>query len=82
MVNYTTTDVPVIGVNCDKYDQTNDTKASLVERTLGTTTEHAFDVVIVDRTARKLNCVRIGAKALGGNGAAGNDQVDMRVVYF
>lgn len=54
----------------------------LIPRYKGTITEQAFDVVVVDRTARKIHCVRIGAPAVGGNGAFTNVFVETRVVDF
>ena len=81
VIKYTTGGTPCIGVTCDKYDATNDTLMN-VERTLGTITEHAFDVVIVDRTARKIHCVRIGAPAIDGDGTDTTNHVEIRVIDF
>ena len=84
MVNHTTTGVPVIGVTADKTDISMETKpiCTQVNRAAGTITEQAFDVVVVDRAARKLHCVRIGAPAVDGNGAEGNPLTETRVVAF
>lgn len=84
MVNHTASGVPVIGVTADKTDISMETKpiCTQVNRTAGTITEQAFDVVIVDRTARQLHCVRIGAPAVDGSGAVGNDTTQIRVVDF
>ena len=81
LINRTASGVPVIGVTADKTD-TSKESVVLVERRFGTITEQAFDVVIVDRTARKLHCVRIGAPAVDGSGAEGNDTTEIRVVDF
>ena len=80
-IKYTAGGTPCIGVTCDKYYSTNDTLMN-VERKLGTITEQAFDVVIVDRTARKLHCVRIGAKAVADDGTDTNNRVEIRTVDF
>lgn len=81
LINRTAGGVPVIGVTADKTD-TSKESVVLVERRFGTITEQAFDVVIVDRTARKLHCVRIGAPAVDGSGAEGNPLTETRVVAF
>lgn len=80
-IKYTTGGTPCIAVTCDKYDATNDTLMN-VERTFGTITEQAFDVVVVDRTARQIHCVRIGAPAVDGDGTDTTNLVEIRVVDF
>lgn len=81
MVNHTGGGIPVIGTTCDKYVLTQ-VGEFFATRTVGTVTEQAFDVVIVDRTARQFHCVRIGAKAFDGDGTPTDEQVEIRVVNF
>ncbi len=81
LINRTKSGVPVIGVTADKTD-TSVESVVLVERHIGTISEQAFDVVVVDRTERKLHCIRIGAPAIDGSGAGGNRLAETRVVDF
>lgn len=81
LINRTESGVPVIGVTADKTD-TSVESVVLVERHIGTISEQAFDVVVVDRTQRRLHCVRIGAPAIDGSGAGGNRLAETRVVDF
>lgn len=56
-MNYTTADgALVIGTTCDALQQ----EGSL-PRTIGTYNEHAFDVVVINKSTKKINLVRIGA---------------------
>ena len=70
--------IPVICITTDKCDG-----ALNVNREVGTINEQAFDVVVVDKTNRKITCVRIGAKAKDGVGLTtqGND-VEIREVSY
>ena len=66
-VYHTTGGVPVITTTCDKWDLSNETSTIPAEgiawREKNTIKEQAFDVVILNREARKFTCVRIGAPA-------------------
>lgn len=79
-----TSGIPVVVTTCDKYaDGTSDnTDLPRQTRTHATITEQAFDVVILDKTARKLTFVRIGAPALDGVGSAWGAEVQERVVTY
>lgn len=60
--------IPVVATTCDKYspwiDNGTDMEPWITEsRTEGTITEQAFDVVVLNKTARSLTFVRIGAPA-------------------
>ena len=61
---HTSSGVPVITTTCDKYDISNESELAEEVRTLGTINEQAFEVVVVNRTAQTITCVRIGAKAM------------------
>lgn len=76
--------IPVVITTCDKYaDGTSDnTDLPRQTRTHGTITEQAFDVVILDKTARKLTFVRIGAPALNGVGNYWGTEVQEREVSY
>ncbi len=64
---HTTGGIPIITTTCDKWDLSNESDtvpaAGIAFRALGTLTEQAFDVVILNRAAKKFTCVRIGAPA-------------------
>ena len=60
---HTSSGVPVITTTCDKYDISNEPELSEEVRTLGTINEQVFDVCILNREAKTITCVRIGAKA-------------------
>lgn len=72
--------VPVIISTCDKnkvwssggHDDLD------VTRNDGTIAEQAFEVVIVNKTTRKINMVRIGAQARNGSGNTPGDLVEER----
>ena len=81
MINHTPSGIPVICTTCDKY-VSNIEGELLIERTKGTITEQAFDVVVIDRKARKIHCVRIGAPAVDGDGTDTTNPVEIRVVDF
>lgn len=80
-IRYTAGGTPCISVACDKNNSEDDVLMK-TERTVGTITEQAFDVVIVDRNVKKLYCVRIGAPALDGNGDISNKLVQIRTVNY
>lgn len=72
---HTSSGVPVILTTCDKYDISNEPTITEEVRTLGTINEQAFEVCIVNREAKTITCVRIGALAqdnedvsIGGEG--------------
>lgn len=64
-VYHTEGGVPVITTTCDKWDLSNESELAQEQpgRVLGTTSEQAFDIVVLNRTAKTFTCVRIGAKA-------------------
>lgn len=62
-IYHTTGGVPVITTTCDKYDISNEPELSQEVRVLGTKSEQAFDIVILNRDEKKFYCVRIGALA-------------------
>lgn len=64
-VYHTTSGVPVITTTCDKWDLSNESELSQEQpgRVLGTISEQAFDVVVLNRAEQKFTCVRIGALA-------------------
>ena len=64
-VYHTASGVPVITTTCDKWDLSNEPELASEQpyRVLGTKSEQAFDVVILNRAEHKFNCVRIGALA-------------------
>lgn len=64
-VYHTPGGVPVITTTCDKWDLSNESELAQEQpgRVLGTITEQAFDVVVLNRAAKTFTCVRIGALA-------------------
>lgn len=55
--------IPCIATACDAYNFSGMPSEVLFNRTINTITEQAFDVVVLNKTARKLTFVRIGAPA-------------------
>ena len=53
---------PLIITTCDKWDLSYEEKLVADTRTPGTIDEQAFDVIIINKSTRTVNCVRIGAK--------------------
>ena len=74
--------IPLIQTACDKYVTNKDAVPyeMLIDREVGTVTEQAFDVVVVDRENGKLHCVRIGAPARDGTGWLTEEQVEIRTI--
>lgn len=70
--------IPVICINSDTmYDGQN------VERNVGTKSEQCFDVDILDKTNRKIYCVRVGCKARDGVGLTSQgEEVEIREVSY
>lgn len=62
-IYHTAGGVPVITTTCDKYDLSNEPELAQSVRVLGTVSEQAFDVVILNRDTKTFTCVRIGALA-------------------
>lgn len=64
-VYHTAGGVPVITTTCDKWDLSNESELAQEQagRVLGTISEQAFDVMVLNRTARTITAVRIGALA-------------------
>ena len=66
--------IPIFSTTCDKANADSDEigeRASYIygKRTNGTINEQAFDVVIINKNAKKVSLVRIGAPADNGGGA-------------
>ena len=62
--------IPVFVTTCDKYLPLVGDDDYLTDiRTLGTITEQAFDVVVIDKTNRKVSAVRIGCPANNPSGS-------------
>ena len=76
--------IPLVITTCDKYMPwvTSSGQDINTTREPGTITEGAFDVVIVNKTARKLSFVRIGAPALDGVGNEPGNPVEIREVTY
>ena len=74
--------IPIIGTASDKYytDKETSPYEMLIDREVGTVTEQAFDVVVVDRENGKIHCVRIGAPARDNTGWTDQEQVEVRTV--
>ena len=80
-ITYTKTNgTPVIITTCDKYVATESDID--VTRELGTITEQAFDVVVVNRLTKTINIVRIGGLAHDGIGNEPGDEVEERSVTW
>ena len=67
----TTGGIPIFVTTCDKYypwiqNETDMEPWLTANRHLGTITEQAFDVVVIDKTNKKVSLVRIGAPADNG----------------
>ena len=64
-IYHTTAGVPIITTTCDKWDLSNESELAQEQpsRVLGTISEQAFDVVILNRAEQEFTCVRIGALA-------------------
>lgn len=80
--------IPVIITTCDnnglyRYDETLQeyVKDYDVERESGTIREHAFDVVTIDKTLKRISLVRIGCPARDGSEPEG-ELVEERIVYW
>lgn len=58
--------IPVFITTCDKYFDNETPPGIIVQRTLGTIREQAFDVVCIDRINRKVRLIRIGCPAQNG----------------
>ena len=81
-------DFPVILTACDKYAVSTTTIDGTtvqdidVTRTAGTISEQAFDVVIVNRTTKTINLVRIGGLARDGVNNSAGDEAEERTVTW
>lgn len=85
-VFHTTGGIPIVILACDKYQPFVDSNG-LAEfdastRKVDTITEQAFDVVVLDKTARKLTFVRIGAPADNMVDGTSTGTVEERVVTY
>jgi hypothetical protein len=79
--------IPVVLTTSDKYmpwmsGETNNEPWLSETRTVGTITEQAFDVVVLDKDARKLTFVRIGAPADNWVDGTSTGTVEERVVTY
>jgi len=83
-VTATTGGIPIVITTCDKYVPyvIGSVQDLNVTRELGTITEQAFDVVVLDKTSKKLTFVRIGAQALNGVGDNPGTAVEYREVTY
>ncbi len=74
--------IPLIGTAADRYytDKETSPYEQLIDREVGTITEQAFDVVVVDRENGQIHCVRIGAPARDKSGWLSQEQVEIRTV--
>lgn len=74
--------IPLIQTASDKYVTDKETAPyeMLIDREKDTITEQAFDVVVVDRKAGQIHCVRIGAPARDDTGWLTEKQVEVRTV--
>lgn len=74
--------IPLIGTAADKYytDKETSPYEMLIDREVGTITEQAFDVVVVDRANGQIHCVRIGASARDKSGWLTEEQVEIRTI--
>lgn len=84
---HTTGGIPVVLTTSDKYmpwmtGETNNEPWLSESRHVGTITEQAFDVVVLDKAARKLTFVRIGAPADNWTDGASTGMVEERVVTY
>lgn len=73
--------IPVIVTTCDKY-KILDNDQQNIYREKGTILEQAFDVVIINKFTRNINCVRIGCPAKNGIGDNVGYDVEERVIGF
>lgn len=55
--------IPLVVTQCDRYVAEDPPPFDQNERVYGTITEQSFDVVITDKTKKKIYFVRIGARA-------------------
>ena len=83
-ITHTEGGIPVVIVTSDKNTPYTSQGASDLDfdRPSGTTYEQAFDVVVLDKTNRKLTFVRIGAPALDGIDDSVGNQVEFREVIY
>lgn len=84
---HTTGGIPVVLTTSDKYmpwmsGETNNEPWLSETRTLGTITEQAFDVVVLDKANRQLTFVRIGAPADNWTDGTSTGTVEERVVTY
>lgn len=61
--------IPLVVTACDRYAAEYPPTFDQSERVYGTLTEQAFDVVVLDKTEKKLYFVRIGAPAKNNDGS-------------
>lgn len=85
-IGHTPGGIPVVATTCDKYKpwikEGVDMEPHLSTRVAGTKTEQAFDVVVLDKAARKLTFVRIGAPADNWTDGVSTGTVEERVVTY
>lgn len=74
------TGVPYIISACDRH--TSYEGDINVDRTLGTIREQHFEVVVIDKAARKIKLFSIGANARDGYDDSPGEEVDVRMVNY
>ena len=84
-MNISVSGIPIFITTCDKYVSWYTPAGQRdmnVDRELGTVTEHAFDVVVIDKKNKLVSLVRIGAPARNGVGNNAGDLVEIRQQYY
>lgn len=83
-ITHTPGGIPIIITTCDKnkpyiYEDTSDLDFT---RNDGTIEENAFDVVIINKTLKKISFVRVGAHALDGVDDNVGEPTQIREVFY
>lgn len=76
-----TSGVPCICTTSDKHTIHHEGEFNVL-RSDGTISEQAFDIILVDKTNKKIYFVRIGAKARDGIGDLAGNEVEIREVSY
>ena len=79
-IHFGNSNVPYIISACDRYVPYNGDIN--VKRIPGTTSEQHFEVVVIDKSSRKINMVSIGANARNGYEEDPGEEVDVRNVSY
>ena len=75
-----TTGIPYIISSCDRYASYHGDIN--VDRTPGTITEQHFEVVVIDKVAKKIKLLSIGGKARDGYDDDPGNEVDVRTIGY